>query len=193
MKSQKLSTEAIALGAILTAIVIVLQWLGGMVPVFGPFASAVALVPIVIGAAMCGPIVGAWLGAVFAVVVLLLPSTSFFWAFSVHGTFITVIVKGIACGLVAGLVYKALEKKNFYLAIILAALCCPVVNTGLFLLGCYLFFLPSVAEMAKAAESTLTGMEFFWVMATANFLTELLTTAILAPMLVRILKIKKKA
>ena len=32
------------------------------------------------------------------------------------------------------------EKKNRYLAVVAAAIVCPVVNTGIFLIGCVLFF-----------------------------------------------------
>ena len=89
-----MSTETLTLGAILTAIVAVLQLLGSVTTFFGPFSTAVALVPIVIGAAMCGPTVGAWLGLVFGIVVLLSGGAALFLPFSVHGTLITVLAKG---------------------------------------------------------------------------------------------------
>ena len=48
------------LAAILTAIVIVLQFLGAFIKL-GPFSVSAVLVPIVIGAATCGVGIGAWL------------------------------------------------------------------------------------------------------------------------------------
>lgn len=193
MNSKKMSTETLTLGAILTAIVAVLQTLGAVTTFFGPFSSAVALVPIIIGAAMCGPMVGAWLGLVFGIVVLVTGGAALFMPFSIHGSLITVLVKGIACGLVAGLVYKALEKKNVYVAVIAAALSCPLVNTGLFLLGSFLFFMDFASEMASKLAMNVSGMAFFWALAMGNFILEVLTSVILAPVIVRLLKIKKKA
>lgn len=194
MKSTKrMSTETLTLGAILTAIVAVLQLLGSVTTFFGPFSTAVALVPIVIGAAMCGPTVGAWLGLVFGIVVLLSGGAALFLPFSVHGTLITVLAKGTVCGLAAGLVYKLLEKTNVYLAVIVAALSCPIVNTGLFLLGSRLFFMDFATEMATMLGMNISGMAFFWALAMGNFILEVLTSVILAPVIVRLLRIKKKA
>ena len=50
---RKKQTENLVLGAILTAIVVVLQILGGFIK-FGPFSVSLVLIPIVIGAAKCG-------------------------------------------------------------------------------------------------------------------------------------------
>ena len=47
---RKKQTENLVLGAILTAIVVVLQILGGFIK-FGPFSVSLVLIPIVIGAA----------------------------------------------------------------------------------------------------------------------------------------------
>ena len=64
------STRTLVLGAIMTAMVIILQTLASYTKFFGAFSSAVALIPIVIGAVMCGPAIGAWLGLVFGAVVM---------------------------------------------------------------------------------------------------------------------------
>jgi len=90
----------------------VLQLLGTFTAFFGPFSTAVALIPIVIGAAMCGVGVGAWLGLVFGLVVLFSGGANLFLAVDVLGTLVTVLVKGTACGLVAALAYRALERFN---------------------------------------------------------------------------------
>ena len=127
---RKNQTYSLVLGAIMTAIVIVLQYVGTATTFFGPFSTAVALVPIVIGAALCGTGIGAWLGFVFGAVVLITGGANLFLAFNVIGTIITVLLKGTLCGITAGLVYKALHKKNQYLAVAAAAVICPVVNTG---------------------------------------------------------------
>ncbi len=180
------------LGAVMTALVVVFQLLATFTAIFGPFSTAIALIPIVIGAAICGVKMGAWLGFVFGVVVLASGGANLFLAFDVFGTFATVLVKGTACGLAAGLAYKALEKLNRYVAVIVAALVCPVVNTGVFMLGSILFFLDSVSEIAAAIGSTGTGVGVFWAMAMGNFIFEVGMNLVLSPVIVRLLNIRKK-
>ena len=191
-EKRKQQTKTLVLGAIMTALVIILQLVGSATTFFGPFSTAVALVPIVIGAAMCGTAVGAWLGFVFGAVVILSGGAAFFFAFDVPGTIVTVLVKGTACGLCAGLVYKLLEKFNRYIAVMVAAVICPVVNTGVFLLGCYLFFMDSAKDIAEALGMTTSGMAVFWALAMGNFLLEVVTSLVLSPVVVRILNISKK-
>lgn len=194
MKSQrKMSTRTMVLGAVMTAMVILLQLIGTYTTFFGPFSTALALVPIIIGAALCGVGVGAWLGLVFAVVVLATGGANLFLMFSVHGTLITVLLKGIACGFVAGLVYKLLYKWNETVAVLAAALLCPVSNTAVFLLGSAAFFLPFANEIAQTINMSVSGMALFWAMAMGNFLFEVGLCLVLAPVVVRLLRIKRKA
>lgn len=191
-KVKQTSVQTMVMGAILTALVILLQCLATYTTFFGPFSTAIGLIPIVIGAAKCGPKVSAWLGLVFGAVVLLTGGGALFFAFNIPGTIITVLVKGIACGLAAGLVYKLLEKVNFYLAVVAAAVVCPVVNTGVFLLGCAVFFLPHAEGIASAVGLTVSGMEVFFALAMANFLFEVGMNLVLSPIIVRVLNIAKK-
>lgn len=191
--NKRMSTKTMVLGAVMTALVIVLQLLGTFTAFFGPFSTAVALIPIVIGAAMCGVGVGAWLGLVFGLVVLISGGANLFLAFDVLGTLVTVLVKGTACGLVAALVYRALEKFNRYIAVLAAAIVCPVVNTGIFMLGCIVFFMDDVPQLAAALGSSATGVALFWALAMANFLFELGMNIVLSPVIVRLLNIRKKS
>ncbi|MBQ5821513.1 MAG: ECF transporter S component [Clostridia bacterium] len=191
-KVKQTSVQTMVMGAILTALVILLQCLATYTTFFGPFSTAIGLIPIVIGAAKCGPKVSAWLGLVFGAVVLLTGGGALFFAFNIPGTIITVLVKGIACGLAAGLVYQLLEKVNFYLAVVAAAVVCPVVNTGVFLLGCAVFFLPHAEGIASAVGLTVSGMEVFFALAMANFLFEVGMNLVLSPIIVRVLNIAKK-
>lgn len=187
MKTSK--TAGLVLCAMLTALVAVLQFTGGAIR-FGPFSMSVVLIPIVVGAAMCGTAAGAWLGLVFGAVVLLTDST-LFMAFSIPGTVVTVLLKGVLCGLCSALVFKALKKANTYLAVIAAAITCPIVNTGVFLLGCRVFFMPLIGQWAAAADfGTNIASYMILVLVGTNFLFELGINVILSPVIVRILKIK---
>lgn len=191
MKTQKMSTQNLVLCAIMTALVIILQFMGAFIK-FGTFSISLVLVPIVIGAAICGVGAGAWLGLVFGIVVLLSGDAAAFLAVNVPGTIITVLVKGIACGLLAGLTYKLLEKRSKFLAVIAAACVCPLANTGVFLLGCFVFFMDTVtlwAETAGLGGDVARYMIFGLV--GANFLFELLFNIVLSPVIVRLLKIRR--
>ena len=190
---RKMSTKTMVLGAVMTALVILLQLLGTYTTFFGPFSTALALVPIIIGAALCGAGVGAWLGLVFGVIVLVTGGAALFLAFNIPGTLITVLVKGMACGLVAGLAYKLLCRWNDTVAVITAALLCPLTNTAVFLLGSALFFLPYADAIAQTLKMNVSGMALFWALAMGNFLFEIALSIVLSPVVVRLLQIKKKS
>lgn len=168
--------------ALMSAIVLVLQLLGSFIK-FGPVSISLVLIPIVVGAAMYGPSAGAILGGVFGLVVLCQPDTAFFYGVSVFGTVLTVMAKGILCGLLSGLIYRALAGKNEVFSVILAAVVCPVVNTGIFFLGCRLFFWEAIAEVGG-------GNAFVYIMTVMigfNFLAELAANIICSPVILRII------
>ena len=179
----------LAIGAMLTALVILLQLIPGAVIRFGVFQVSLVLVPIVVGAAVCGPYIGAWLGFVFGMVVLLNGDAAPFYAVSPLGTILTVLVKGTLAGLAAGCVYKWLSKINAYLGVLAAAVVCPAVNTGVFLLGCLAFFLPTLAEWA-GGQNVYEYM--ILVLVGGNFLFELGFNIVLSPLILRLLRISKK-
>ena len=181
------------LGAVMTAMVILLQLVGTYTTFFGPFSTALALIPIIIGAALCGWGVGAWLGLVFAVVVMASGGAALFFAFSILGTVVTVVAKGMACGFSAGLVYKLLARVNDTVAVVVASVTCPVVNTAVFLAGCAAFFLPHADGIAETLGMNVSGMALFWALAMGNFLFEVGLSVVLSPVIVRLLHIRKKA
>lgn len=189
-KTRKISTQTLALGAMLTALVIVLQLLGSFIR-FGMFSISLVLIPIVVGAAMCGPAISAWLGLVFGVAVLLSGDAAAFLAVSVPGTILTVLAKGVLCGLAAGFTYQWLSKKNIYLGVFAAAIVCPLVNTGVFLLGCLVFFLPTITAWAGGNDQTLWQYILFGLVG-GNFLFELGFNLVLSPIIVRLLRISKR-
>ena len=115
-----------------------------------------------------------------------------FLAVNVPGTIITVLAKGILCGLVAGLVYKVLSAKNQWVAVIASAIVCPLVNTGVFLLGCLAFFMDTISSWAAAAGlGGNVAYYMIFVLVGANFLVELGVNIVLSPIVVRLLNIRK--
>lgn len=191
-RKSRFGARQIALTAMLTAIVAVLQLLGNYVQPIPGLSLSFVLVPIVLGAALLGPYAGAWLGFVFSVMVLATGGATAFLPINAFGTVLTVIVKGTCAGLLAGLVYRTFEKKNQYFAIICAAVTAPVVNTGLFLIGCRLFFWPTIVEWGKAAGFENPVAYVFLGLAGVNFLVELGVNVVLAPVILRLIKLAKK-
>ena len=176
--------------ALLTALTAVLAYFGGFIKIGGLASISLTLIPVVLGSALCGPMAGAWLGGVSGAVFFMTADSAFWLSLSVHGTVITVMLKGILCGLCAGLVYRLLEKKNRYLAVAASAVVCPVVNTGIFILGCFAFFMETV-NAGAAAEGMSVGAYMIIFFVGLNFVFELLTNIILSPAVVRLLNIKK--
>ncbi len=185
------STKKITGLGLLTAVTIVLQLLAIAIRPTGLFNISLVLVPIVVGAALYGYKAGAWLGLVFGVIVLFTDAGAFM-AISVPGTIITVLAKGILCGLVAGVVYNLLEKKNRVLAVIAAAILCPCTNTGVFLLGCLLFFMKTINEWSAAAGYSSAGAYMILALVGVNFIIEMIVNIVLSSVIVQIIKIGKR-
>ena len=188
---KKEQIQKLALLALLTAMVAVLAYFGGFIKIGGLASISLTLIPVVIGAALCGPWAGAWLGGVSGAVFFLTADAAFWFGLSIPGTIITVMVKGILAGLCAGLVYKMLEKTNRYFAVLVSAIVCPVVNTGIFLIGCLIFFLDTVKGGAIAEGISVGGYLILFFVG-LNFVFELLANIILSPAILRIINIKKK-
>jgi len=176
---------------LLTAIVVVLQLLAAALPVF-PFTITLSLVPMLVGAALYGEWAGAWLGFVFGFVVLLTNAQAFL-AVNVPGTIVTCLLKGIAAGLVAGIIYKLLKKVNETVAVVVAAIVEPIVNTGLFLVGCLLFFYGTIEGWAEALGYASAGKFLIFGMVGVNFLIELGVNIVLSTVIVRIIAIGRKS
>lgn len=187
---RSMSTASLVFLAIMTALVVLLQVIGGGIK-FGMFSISLVLVPIVLGASVGGPIAGAWLGFIFSIAVFLTGDAAAFLAVNVPGTIITVFAKGILAGLASGLLFKLLSKANKYVAVFASAAICPIVNTGIFLIGCRLFFYETIAEWGTALGFESAAAYMFFGLAGLNFLIELATNLILSPVILRLLKIKK--
>ena len=188
----KKQTELVALGALFTALVIILQLIGSAIR-FGPFSISLVLVPIVLGSAICGYKIGGFLGFIFGAAVLISGDAAAFLAVDVFGTILTVLVKGTLCGLAAGLVFKALCRYNTCLAVIAAAFVCPIVNTGIFLVGCLLFFMEPVTAWATALGFADVGKYMIFGLVGGNFLVEMAVNIVLSPVILRIIALIKKA
>ncbi len=182
-------TKKLVYLAVFTALVVILSFIK---ITFGMFSITLTLAPIVIGAALCGLYGGAWLGFVFSLMVFVTGDAAPFLAVNPAGAVVTVILKGTLAGLCAGLVFRPLSQKNKTIAVTSAAIVAPIVNTGIFFLGCLIFFYDTVTSWG-AALGYESGVSYMFLgLAGGNFLVEFAVNLILCPVIIRILDIIAK-
>ena len=175
--------------ALLMAMVVVMQLLSAIIPPVGGFAISLVLIPIVLGAAVYGPVAGALLGATFGVIVFINcvtgadPGGAMVFQANPVLCFLVVMGKGTLAGLASGWVYKFLKGINPYFAVVCASAICPVVNTGVFVACMLLFFNEVLSAWAGGGDLLgyiLTGLIL------ANFVPELIINILFSPISQRI-------
>ena len=175
--------------ATLCAITFVLQfWIAGILPklpIGGGTAINLALIPVVVGAILYGPVGGLMVG-LFLGAVTLLPgqgAEGFYvnWYMTILAIVLCLAKAGLA-GFLSGLAFKLLFKKNYYVAIYATAIVAPIVNTGIFLLlyGVLIYIMTGSAYGPTFA-ATATAV---WIM----FLVELSVNILFAPALATLTK-----
>ena len=189
---------------ILLALVIALQSLSS----FGFVTLCLCLVPITLGSIAldwkCGGILGCVFGlvAVFWGIVGKDLFTLYLFQANPVVTILICIVKGTACGIVPGLIYKALKKYNNLAGVFAAAMAAPIVNTGIFALGCIIIQGDVMSVADKLLNETynmginLEAMGFmsvlFGVIITSNFFIEFAINVVFAPSLNRVAEVITK-
>lgn len=178
--------------AVLLALVIVLQSLSAIFPLF--VQLNLALIPIVLAAVLYGTLAGGILGLACGIVVLAQvisggsPFYQLIWMNDPIATTLTCLVKTTAAGLLAGVAYRVLVKKNSLVALFVASGIVPVVNTALFIVGC-LFMRDSVYQMANGQNVLV----FILVgLVTWNFFIEFATNLLASPALHRVIGVVEK-
>ena len=185
--------------AILTAIVIAFQFLGAFIHI-GPTSISLVLIPIVIGAVLTGPKGGAFLGFIFGAMTYIagVSGTDYFTTVLFQAQPIATAVicfgKGICAGLCAGLIYRALAKKNAFAASVAAAAVAPIVNTGLFILGGLLLVNGTLsANLANFGADGQTVVYFLIIgCAGLNFIAEFLVNLVVSPAINTIVRAVEK-
>ena len=179
--------------SILAAIIVVLQIVTTYFPT-KPFSITLALIPIIIGAAVFDEYVGAILGGVFSIVVIIMcvigadAGGAMVWNANPFLCILVCMLKGVVAGYVSGLLYRLIRKQNSIAATVVAGIAAPVVNTGIFLLGLSIFFRPIL--FVWAGDNDVIFYVLF-MLTGLNFLVELGVNMIAAPVIVRILKALK--
>lgn len=169
---------------LLMALVIVLQFLSSVIPPIGGFSISLVLIPIVLGAAVYGPKAGALLGGVFGAVVAMNCITgadgggAMVFQASPLLCILVVLGKGVLAGWVSALVYRWGRSRNGYVAMMLASVACPVINTGTFLVCMMTLFKDVLAAWAGGGEIiayVLSGLVL------CNFVPELVINVLFSP------------
>ena len=185
--------------AMLVALVVVLQLISGLIK-FGPFSLSFVLLPVVIGSIVLGYKKGAILGAIFGIVVVIQCATGIdvggfiLWGINPFLTALICIVKGMAAGMVPGLIYRLINKNDTIgvrgaIASIVAALSAPIMNTGLFLIGLSVCFNSTLVEWAGGTDVfvyIITGLVGI------NFVIEFVINLVVSPAISTIIKVVNK-
>ncbi len=182
--------------ALLIAITMALHFSGAAIPAFGTKISLV-LIPLALCAMMLGPVAGAILGFIYGLTVYISLGvlhmdvfTGFLFDNAPVATFFICTVKTAAAGFVAGWVYKLMSKKNVLLAVFVAAALVPTVNTGVFVVGCFIIYNTINAFIAGADYSVAY---FILIMcAGVNYALELAVNLIFSPAIERIIRLVSK-
>ena len=187
--------------AMLIALIIVLQLIGGSIPL-GMIPLTFSLIPIVIGAIVLGPIGGGILGFVFGVITIIMtPMNAILMTLFQANPVCYILVaisKATLSGFGAGWVYKVLNKllkERFkYFSTVIASISVPIINTGIFVLGMFLFFsgtLSSFPAMYPSFFGTMNG--YFQVVIIGlvgfNFVGEFIVNLVLSPAIARIVDV----
>ena len=181
--------------ALLIALIVVLQVLSGMIPPVGGFSISLVLIPIVLGGAIYGPSGGALLGAAFGAIVFINcvsgadPGGHMVMQANPILCFLVVMGKGILAGALSATTYCLLKPRNSYLAMLVSAIVCPVVNTGVFLVCMVLFFREVLSVWAGGSNIlgyVLSGLVLM------NFVPEVIINIVFSPAGQRIVNVIKK-
>lgn len=182
--------------ALLTALMLLLQLALGSLRI-GPVTLSFSLVPLVIAAVFIGPGAGALLGLVSGVVTfvqVLTAADPFYTLLIATNPLLTALIcisKTTLAGLFAGLCYRAICKVSKYRAlnVILPAVVCPVVNTGIFCIGMYFGFGSALQSSEVFGAAASAGLVSFILIGLAgvNFLYEVLSNVVVCPIVAKAL------
>ena len=169
--------------AILLALIVIFQFIGNQINISG-VSFNLSLLPIAIGAMVYGPLVGGFLG--LATGAMVLPSAGVFLSYNVIGTILVCLLKTSVAGVVSGLLFKLIRKKSIFAAILISSMALPIINSGLFAIGCFTIFNGLMAYWAGSQEQVV-GYVFISLIG-INFLFELGASIVLTPSVAYILK-----
>lgn len=199
MNSSKFFTARnVTLLGILTALVIVLQLFASAIPMFGVTLNF-SLIPIALAGILVGWLGGAIVGFACGLVVFITtavlgqePSTAFLFQTNPFVLTVMCISKTTVAGIVSGLLYKLISKQNAFVAVSVASLIIPIINTGIYLLG--IILMKDSAAQFMNLDTFAVSLVFTVVFGLIwlNFVLEIAITTIFAPLFYRVIRVIDK-
>ncbi len=181
---------------LLLAVVVVLQYIGNFIPVVA--GINLTLIPIVVGAALLGPTGGLILGLACGLMTLFTPMAQGIMSYSPLMALLICFGKTGLAGFAAGWLYRWIAKKNRHVGIVVASVVTPIINTGVFVLGCSLlvdYFIGNPEGgfgVIAAGTSAVAFMGMICVMIAPNFIIEFLINAIASTAIYQVVKVVEK-
>ncbi|MBO4694477.1 MAG: ECF transporter S component [Clostridia bacterium] len=189
MRASKIQTKNIVYFAILLALVVVLQVVSNYIT-FGPVSITLVLIPIVVGGILLGPLAGALLGLSFGIITIIGSLKSPLFVTAPALIIILALVKATAAGFFPALFYKLIAKKHPVIATYVASASAPIINTGIFILGC----IAGITKLKEAFGIDETGAAIVFVfvgIVGINFFIEFGINILLTPAVIKIIDIVK--
>lgn len=191
-----LSAKNVCYFAVLLALILVLQLTGATIKITPSTQLSFVLLPIVLGGMLLGEVAGGLLGLAFGIIVLLqgvMGVDAFTMIlFNDHPVITTLlcVIKGTACGYFSGLIYKLVSKKNQTVAGFIASASAPIINTGLFILGALLMSDTLSGNFVADGQTVIYFLVI--VCAGVNFIIEFAINLLVAPALLRVVRVVEK-
>ena len=195
MNNKFFTAKNVALLGVLIALAVVLQIFASGISIFG-ITMNFSLIPIALAGIMMGWIGGGIIGLVCGLVVFITaavmgqePATSFLFQVNPAIFSLTCIGKTTVAGIVCGLLYKLISKKNEFIAVCVSAIVIPIINTGIYMLGMVLMkgavaqFLGLTQSSAGVVFTAVFGL--IWI----NFLIEMAINVVFVPIINRVMKV----
>lgn len=188
----RFSVRQIAMVGMLSAISIFLGLTGlGFIPI-PPVRATIMHIPVIIGAIVEGPVVGAAVGLVFGLFSMYQnftapgPTSFIFW------NPIIALVPRILIGLVAYYVYTLIKSKikNQGISIAIASICATLINTIGVLGLTYVFYLERYSAILKIKPET-AGIAIATIGATNGIPEAIVSAVISVPVIIAIFKTKR--
>ena len=198
MENKFFSSKNVALLGILTALVLVLQLFGSAIPMFG-ITLNFSLIPIALAGILLGYLGGAIVGFVCGLVVFI--TTAVMGGeqltvnlFQTDPVILTTmcIGKTTVAGLVSGLLYKLISKRNNLVAVSVGSIAIPVINTTIYVLGMLLMKDSLIAYMGWDFNSTWLVFATIFSIIWLNFVLEMVITIIFTPLTYRVIRVLDK-
>ncbi len=191
--------------AILLALVVVLQSIFSI----GFINICLCLIPITLGAIILDWKGGAALGIAFGILAafwgIMGKDLFTFYLFAANPvmTIVICLVKGAMAGIAPALLYKWLSKYEYknskLVASVVASLSAPIINTGIFALGCMIIkndVIEAVLNLGEQLQVTFDVSNFFTLLFVTligvNFFIEFAVNAVFSPALNKVAEIVNK-